>query len=68
MDSGIEVQRQTHEELDRLERALAYLLSQKSAQHRDSLVNEHRAKDILDRISERALTLASTYVDTDGFV
>lgn len=83
MDSIIEQQRQTHEEVDRLERTLAGLLAQTGntvsgtvrvrgsldqscrMQHDQNLANEHRAKDILGRITDRVSNLTQTYADAD---
>ncbi|KAG8924369.1 hypothetical protein FRC02_010478 [Tulasnella sp. 418] len=66
MDSVIEVQRQTHEEIERFEQAIASLLSQPPTTRKEQLKNEHRASDILDRITARATTLHSLYVDQDN--
>ncbi|THH12237.1 hypothetical protein EW145_g128 [Phellinidium pouzarii] len=63
MDSIIEVQRQTHEEIERFERALATVLSKPHSTQRAKLVNEHKASQILDRIASRARTLHDTYQD-----
>ncbi|KAI0306834.1 hypothetical protein B0F90DRAFT_1682728 [Multifurca ochricompacta] len=59
MDSIIEIQRQNHEEAERYERAL-YKFSL------NSLQNEHKASQILDRISSRVTTLNSMYRDQDA--
>ncbi|KAF8341265.1 uncharacterized protein EI90DRAFT_3033292 [Cantharellus anzutake] len=66
MDSIIELQRQTHEEVERLEKALAIILSQPTSQHDVRLANEHRAKHVLERVAERMSTLSSSYADVDS--
>lgn len=63
MDSVFEVQRQTHEEIERLERALAVVLSKSHSTQRAKLANEHKASQILDRIQSRAITLDNLYED-----
>lgn len=65
MDSIIELQRQTHEELERFERALYTLLSRNQSAHEARLQNEHKASQMLDRISSRVLSLNSLYQDED---
>ncbi|KAJ7228452.1 hypothetical protein GGX14DRAFT_612933 [Mycena pura] len=65
MDSIFEVQRQTHEEIERFERAIYTLLSRNTPSHELRLQTEHRASQILDRISSRAVTLSSIYEDED---
>lgn len=59
MDSLIELQRQSHEDIERFERALSGLLSQQS-----SVRAHHIAADILDRTHNRINDLANTYDDT----
>ncbi|KAG8949278.1 hypothetical protein FRC04_008880 [Tulasnella sp. 424] len=66
MDSVIEVQRQTHEEIERLERAAATLLSQPLTTRRLQIKNEHKVGTVLDRIRDRASTLHSSYLDDDN--
>ncbi|PPR04046.1 hypothetical protein CVT24_010621 [Panaeolus cyanescens] len=66
MDSIIEIQRQTHEEIERLEQALYTLLSRPNTDHARNLQNEHKASQILDRISARKLTLNNLYEDEDA--
>ncbi|KAF8969490.1 hypothetical protein BDZ97DRAFT_1795888 [Flammula alnicola] len=66
MDSVIEIQRQTHEEAERLERALYTLLSRPNSTHDRNLQNEHKASQMLDRISARVTTLNSLYQDEDA--
>lgn len=63
MDSIIEIQRQTHEEIERFERALATVLSKPAASQQAKLANEHKASQILDRITSRAHTLYNQYQD-----
>jgi hypothetical protein len=66
MDSIIEVQRQTHEEIERFERALYTLLSRHQPTHEARLQNEHKASQILDRISSRVSALNTLYQDEDA--
>ncbi len=66
MDSIIELQRQTHEEIERYEQALYTILSRPQNVHQNRLQNEHKASQILDRISSRVTTLNSTYLDEDA--
>jgi splicing factor 3A subunit 3 len=66
MDSVIEVQRQTHEEIERFERALSTILSRTNKTHKAHLSAEHKASDILDRIVARSVSLQQTYDDIDG--
>lgn len=66
MDSIIEVQRQTHEEIERFERALHTLLSRQYSTHEAQLQTEHNASQILDRISSLVTVLDNLYQDEDG--
>lgn len=66
MDSILEIQRQTHEEVERFERALYTLLSRPNSTHDKNLQNEHKASQILDRISARITTLNNLYQDKDA--
>lgn len=66
MDSIIEIQRQTHEEVERFERALYTLLSRNHSTHEHNLQNEHKASQVLDRIASRASVLHSLYQDEDA--
>ncbi|KAJ7068495.1 hypothetical protein C8F01DRAFT_1118332 [Mycena amicta] len=65
MDSVFEQQRQTHEEIEAFERALYTLLSRNTPSHELHMQTEHRAAQVLDRISSRAVTLNSIYEDND---
>ncbi|EPQ59097.1 hypothetical protein GLOTRDRAFT_90798 [Gloeophyllum trabeum ATCC 11539] len=65
MDSVIEVQRQTHEEIERYERALYQLLSKPNPNHQQRLQTEHKASQILDRIGSRVTALDGLYQDQD---
>jgi Splicing factor SF3a60 binding domain len=65
MDSIIELQRQTHEEIERYEQALYTILSRPQNVHQNRLQNEHKASQALDRISSRVTTLNSIYKDED---
>ena len=66
MDSLIEIQRQTHEDIERFERALYTLLSRPQATHSRNLQNEHKASQILDRLFSRIVTLNDLYNDEDA--
>ena len=65
MDSVIEVQRQTHEEIEHFERALYTILARPQQTHESKLQTEHKAAQILDRISSRVATLNNLYEDQD---
>ena len=65
MDSIIEIQRQTHEDIERFDRALYTLLSRPQATHSHNLQNEHKASQILDRLFSRIVTLNDLYNDED---
>ncbi|RPD67005.1 RNA splicing factor PRP9 [Lentinus tigrinus ALCF2SS1-7] len=65
MDSIIEVQRQTHEEIEHLERALYTTLSKPQSTHQVRLQNEHKASQLLDRLRSRIVTLNNLYEDQD---
>jgi len=66
MDSVIEIQRQTHEEIERFERALYTLLSRPNSTHDRNLQNEHKASHMLDRITSRFTALNDLYLDEDA--
>ncbi|KAF8631593.1 hypothetical protein AX15_002341 [Amanita polypyramis BW_CC] len=63
MDSVVEVQRQTHEEIERFEAALYTILSRPQPTHDRKLQAEHKAAQILDRISGRVTALSNLYAD-----
>ena len=65
MDSILEVQRQTHEEVEHFERALYSILSKPQPTHESRLQTEHKASQLLDRISSRVVTLSNLYEDQD---
>jgi splicing factor 3A subunit 3 len=66
MDSIIELQRQTHEELERFERALYAILSRSYPTHEAQIKNAHAAAQILDRIDSRVNTQRGHYLDEEG--
>lgn len=66
MDSTIEIQRQTHEDIERFHRALYTLLSRQQATHIQNLRNEHKASQVLDRLFSRIVTLNDLYNDQDA--
>lgn len=63
MDSIFETQRQTHEEIERYEAALASVLSRTPATQQNKLNNEHKASQLLDRIISRVISLNELYQD-----
>jgi splicing factor 3A subunit 3 len=63
MESLIELQRQSHEEIERFQRALTDLLAQQPSTHKESISQQHKAAQILDRIQARQLTLNRQYED-----
>jgi len=66
MDSHFELERQTHEEIERFERALYEILARPTNVHQPRLQNEHKASQILDRLSARYAALNNLYEDTGG--
>lgn len=66
MDSVVEIKRQTHEEIEHLERALYTILSKPQPTHEGRLQTEHKASKILHRISSRVVTLNDLYQDEDA--
>jgi splicing factor 3A subunit 3 len=66
MDSIIEVQRQTHEEIERFERALYTLLSQPLPTHESQLRNAHSAAQVLSRIDARVAGLNNLYLNEEA--
>jgi splicing factor 3A subunit 3 len=66
MDSIIEVQRQTHEEIEHFERALYRILAKPHSAHQQSVQKDHKASQILDRISSRVTTLHNFYQDHEN--
>jgi splicing factor 3A subunit 3 len=66
MDSIIEVQRQTHEEIEHFERGLYQILAKPHSIHQQRVKTDHRASQILDRISSRVTTLNNQYLDQDA--
>ncbi|CAD6889671.1 unnamed protein product [Tilletia laevis] len=62
MSAGLfEVARQTHEEIERYEVALADLLLKPASAHKDKLRQKHQVSDILDRITSRHHYLVAFY-------
>jgi len=66
MDSIIETQRQAHEEIERYEIALYSLLSRNQLTHEVKLQTEHKAAQVLSRISSRVASLKNHYDDEDA--
>jgi len=65
MDSIIEIQRQTHEQIERFERALYVLLARPDNVHETRLQNEHKSAQALDGIMTRVDALHAMYEDAD---
>lgn len=65
MDSIIEVQRQTHEEIEHFERALYQTLAKPAQSHQQRVQAEHKSSQILDRIAARVATLNNLYRNDD---
>ncbi|TFY67881.1 hypothetical protein EVG20_g3784 [Dentipellis fragilis] len=65
MDSVLEEQRQTHAEIERLDRALYTILSRPQNTHQSRLQNEHKAAQLLDRVSARVSSLNALYQDEE---
>ena len=66
MDSVIEAQRQAHEEIERYEIALYSLLSRNQPTDEVRLQTEHKAAEVLSRISSRVASLKAQYDDEDA--
>jgi splicing factor 3A subunit 3 len=66
MDSIFEIQRQTHEEIERLERVLSTLLSRQASTQERKLQIEIKAAQILDRICARRTSLYNLYQDQEA--
>ncbi|ORY22495.1 hypothetical protein BCR39DRAFT_551420 [Naematelia encephala] len=66
MDSIIETQRQTHEEIERYEQALADVLFQTPTAQRNITRRDRKAADILKRIEELRGELIVQYEDVPG--
>lgn len=65
MDSIIEVQRHTHEEIEQFERALYTILAKPQPTHESRLQVEHKTSQLLDRLSSRLVSLKNLYEDQD---
>ncbi|KAI6047495.1 hypothetical protein EDC04DRAFT_627444 [Pisolithus marmoratus] len=66
MDSVIETQRQAHEEIERYEITLYSLLARSQPTHETKLQTEHKAAQVLDRLSARVAALKALYEDEDA--
>ncbi|KAI5454490.1 Pre-mRNA-splicing factor sap61 [Naganishia albida] len=66
MESIIELQRQEHEEMERYEQALADILNKPVTGRRGDLRNQHKALDVLNRLSDRQRLLKTQYEDAEG--
>jgi splicing factor 3A subunit 3 len=63
MESAIELIRAAHEEIDHLERAACNQLLKKTKLHKEQLLQEHRAKRFISKISEKATFVLELYSD-----
>ncbi|KAF5333654.1 hypothetical protein D9611_002548 [Ephemerocybe angulata] len=66
MDSLLEVQRQTQEEIERFDKALYTILSRPNVNQEIDLQNAHKASQCLDRITARATALNALYEDEEA--
>ncbi|WVQ79096.1 hypothetical protein IAT38_001190 [Cryptococcus sp. DSM 104549] len=66
MDSIIETQRQTHEEIERYEQALAEVLMQNPTAQRNITRRDRKAAEILDRVGTLRKELVDLYEDAPG--
>ncbi|KAI6163114.1 hypothetical protein EDD17DRAFT_1571259 [Pisolithus thermaeus] len=66
MDSIIETQRQAHEEIERYEIVLYSLLARTQPVHETKLQTEHKAAQVLGRLSTRVTALKAQYEDEDA--
>ncbi|KAI6003673.1 hypothetical protein EDD15DRAFT_2455413 [Pisolithus albus] len=66
MDSIIETQRQAHEEIERYEIVLYSLLARTQPVHETKLQTEHKAAQVLSRLSTRVTALKAQYEDEDA--
>ncbi|KAJ8125232.1 hypothetical protein O1611_g8408 [Lasiodiplodia mahajangana] len=62
----LEEQRFLHEDLERLEQAIADRISEEPKQIRDRLARDHQIAQFLDRISSQSTKLLEIYRDADG--
>ncbi|KAJ3017850.1 Splicing factor 3A subunit 3 [Thoreauomyces humboldtii] len=67
MDSILEIQRRTHEEIERVEQAIVDERVTKPKAHKDRLVQDSRVNGLLERIQSRSRSLLDLYWDEDGF-
>ncbi|KAJ2783262.1 Pre-mRNA-splicing factor sap61 [Coemansia javaensis] len=66
MDSIVEQQRQAHEDIERLEQAVADLMIQNLARHRTRLAREHKINGLLEEIQARSRLLVALDRDESG--
>lgn len=67
MDSILELERQTLQEVESFERALFTLLSRNPTTHDQKLQTDHKAAQILDKIQSRAATLNNVLHNENRF-
>ncbi|WVR03823.1 hypothetical protein IAU60_000819 [Kwoniella sp. DSM 27419] len=66
MDSIIETQRQTHEEIERYEQALADILLQNPTAQKNITRRDRKAAEVLDRVGKLRTELVDLYEDVPG--
>ncbi|KAJ1565874.1 hypothetical protein HK096_008069, partial [Nowakowskiella sp. JEL0078] len=66
MDTILERQRSLHEEIDRIEQAIVNELLAKQRTHKDTLIQEHRVRKLLDQLQASSRALKNLYKDPDG--
>ncbi|KAI1183680.1 hypothetical protein F5B17DRAFT_415143 [Nemania serpens] len=62
----LEEQRFLHEDIERLEQAIADRIGEEPKQIRDRLIRDHQIAQFLDRISSQSVKLLEIYRDADG--
>ncbi|KAJ2805627.1 Pre-mRNA-splicing factor sap61, partial [Coemansia guatemalensis] len=66
MDSIVEQQRQSHEDIERLELAVVDLMLQNLNKHRYRLIREHKINELLEQIQDRSKLLNDLEADASG--
>jgi splicing factor 3A subunit 3 len=67
MDSILEQQRALHEEIERLESAIAQVLVERPKTHKDRIVQEHKVNAFLEGTMAKSRSLLELYNDQDGY-
>ncbi|ORX89740.1 hypothetical protein K493DRAFT_305538 [Basidiobolus meristosporus CBS 931.73] len=66
MDSILEKQRRTHEEIERLEQAIVDQFLTEAVTHRAKLARDHKVSEYVDKITAKNGNLLKFYEDKDG--